>query len=506
MRTIPSTLRTTLLTAITAAGLSTTVFGQAATADDISALREQIRLLDQKLRVLERNSELKDETAAAEAKKTPKLTLGDGKIEIASADGANSLRLRGLVQGDARFFFDNSDASTAQDQFLLRRARLIFEGKFADRFNYSIQPEFAGNSVSILDAFVNTAVLPNLNVQVGRFKTPVGLEQLQSDAVAAFNERSVASNLAPNRDVGVQFFGPVFGNRLTYQVAVTNGLIDGGNSPTDNSNLEGDFTYSGRLFATPFANDKDSALKGLGFGIGGATGNYQGSFSNLGSTTASSTTLLNAYRTDGQQTFFRYRSASAIAPTNGVPTVTNTTIADGTSYVVSPQAYFYTGPLSILAEYFYTGSDVSIGTGATQNAQTLNHEAYNFAVGYVLTGEDANYKGVTPKTTFNPSAGTWGAFEVVARFAGVDIDDEAFEVPAGSASLANINNSATKVTTYGVGLNWYLSKSVRFNLDYFHNKFDLPTGASPAPTPASGGNKTLLDDEQVLIGRVQVSF
>ncbi len=512
MKTVPSILRATLATAVAATGLTATAFAQSATADDISALREQIRLLDQKLRVLERNQELKDETAVAAAKNAPKLTVGDGKIEVASADGANSLRLRGLVQADARFFFDHSDAATAQDQFLVRRARLIFEGKFADRFNYVVQPEFAGSSVSLLDAYASVAVVPEFNVQIGRFKTPVGLEQLQSDSVSFFNEKSVATNLAPNRDVGVQFFGPLAGNRLTYQAAVTNGVIDGGNSPTDSANVEGDLTYSGRLFATPFVNDKESALKGLGFGVGGATGNYQGSFSNItspASTTASVNSLLGSYRTDGQQTFFRYRSASSLAPTNGVPTVNNTTIANGTSYVISPQAHFYYGPLGLLAEYFYTGSDVQIGSGSTLNAQTLHNKAYNLSAGYVLTGEDAGFKGVIPKTNFNPSAGTWGAFEVVGRFAKLDIDDDAFVDPDGAGttqSLANRNNSATEVTTYGLGLNWYLSKSVRFGVDYFYNKFDLAPGANPVPSNTSGGNKTLLDDEQVVIGRFQVAF
>jgi len=488
MRTLPTAVRTALATTITAVGLTASLPAQTASADDIAALREQIRLLDQKLRVLERNQELKDETAAAEAKKQPKITVGDGKIEVASADGANSLRLRGLVQADARFYLD--DANAAQDGFVLRRARLIFEGKFADRFSYVVQPEFAGSSVSILDANLNLAVAPEFNVLAGRFKTPVGLEQLQSDSVAFFNERSVATNLAPNRDVGLQLNGLVADNRLSYQVAVTNGVIDGGNSPSDSLNNEGDLTLSGRLFATPFINDKDSALKGLGFGIAGATGNYQGS---IAGTTA--TTLLNSYRTDGQQTFFKYRSSST------APTLANTALADGTSYVVSPQLYYYRGPLGLLAEYFYTGSDVSIGSGATTNSRTLHNTAYNLSVGYVLTGEDSGFKGVVPKTAFNPSAGTWGAFEVVARFARLDVDDDAFFDPAGAAiSLADRNASASQVTTYGLGLNWYLSKSVRINTNIFQNNFKLAPGAAPA------ANTVLADDETAFITRLQVSF
>lgn len=475
MRNSVKTLRAASLLAALSATTFSPLAAQNATASDIEALREQIRLLDQKLRVLERNSELAAETAAADAKKLPRITASDGRFEIASADGANSLRLRGLVQADARFFFDDSNA--AQDQFLLRRARLIFEGKFSERFNYVIQPEFAGSTVSILDANISTALTPDLNIRFGRFKTPVGLEQLQSDPVAFFNERSIATNLAPNRDVGVELHGALAQKHLGYQFAVTNGVIDGGNSTPSSDNLEGDFTVSGRLFATPFVNDKDSALKGLGFGIAGATGNY-------GGTPASP--LVSAYRTDGQQTFFRYRAAAA----GVVPDALNTVVADGTGFVISPQAYFYKGPLGILAEYFSSSTDVTLA-GATE---TLTNKALNLTVGYVLTGEDAGYRGVTPKTNFNPSAGTWGAFEVVARFAQVDIDDDAFPV------FSNPNNSATEVNSFGLGLNWYLTKSVRAGFNVFKKNFKLAPGAAPA------ANSVLSDDELALITRVQVSF
>ncbi|MBC8039270.1 MAG: hypothetical protein H7Y06_01880 [Opitutaceae bacterium] len=497
MRTLPTAVRTALATTLTAVVLTAPLSAQTASASDLDALREQIRLLDQKLRVLERNSELKDETAAADAKKLPKITVSDGRFEIASADGANSLRLRGLVQGDGRFYFD--DANAAQDGFLLRRARLIFEGKFAERFSYVIQPEFAGSSVSILDANVNLAITPDFNVQAGRFKTPVGLEQLQADPVAFFNERSVATNLAPNRDVGLQVHGAVLEKRIGYQAALTNGVIDGGNSPTDALNNEGDFTVSGRLFATPFANNKDSALKGLGFGVGGATGNYGGSIANSGTAAGSATSLLNTYRTDGQQTFFRYRTAATGTNTS----FANTTLANGNAFVISPQAYFYSGPLGILAEYFTSSTEVSIGSGATLNQQKIENTAYNLSVGYVLTGEDSSFKGVTPKTNFNPTAGTWGAFEIVARFANVDIDDAAFTDPDGggaATSLAAANN-ATEVNTYGLGLNWYLSKTVRVNFNVFQNDFKLVPGNT---VPVTGN--ALSDDETVFITRVQVSF
>jgi phosphate-selective porin OprO/OprP len=464
MKPFHSAARSALFTALAAVSLTVALPAQTTSASDLDALREQIRLLDQKLRVLERQQELRDEAAVVAAKKQPKLTVGDGRIEVASADGANSLRLRGLVQADARFYLDKANAATGQDGFVLRRARLIFEGKFNDNVQYTVQPEFAGSTVSILDANINTVVTPGFQVRIGRFKTPIGLEQLQSDPVAFFNERSIATNLTPNRDVGIQVHGDVLDKRLNYAVGVFNGVLENGNSPAASTNTEGDFTTVGRLFATPFVNDKDSALKGLGFGLAAGTGNYTGAAPGI------------AYRTDGQQTFFAYDAATSSV---------------GRSLTVSPQAYYYTGPLGILAEYVSASSELARGT----NSRQITNTAYNLSVGYVLTGEDASYTGVSPRESFKPSADTWGAFEVVGRVAQLDVDNDVF---TGATALASSTTNATKVTALGAGLNWYLSKAVRANFDVTQNKFDFH-GARPA-------TGVLSDDELVFSTRVQVSF
>ncbi len=463
MRNLKSLRAAGLLAALTAS--LSPLAAQTGDRSELDSLREQIRLLDEKLRALERKLDEKEQAAAAKAAEPlPTLTVGDGRVEIASADGANSLRLRGLVQADARFFLD--DANAAQDGFDLRRARLVFEGKFNDLFHYVIQPEFAG-TVQILDANINAVLSPGLQIRAGRFKTPVGLEQLQSDPVAFLNERSIATNLTPNRDVGIQVHGDVFGNRLNYAVGAFNGVLDGGNSPSNSSNSEGDFTTVARLFATPFVNDKDSALKGLGFGLAIGTGNYTGSANTL-----------NVYRTDGRQTFFAYRSGA--------------TVADGTAATISPQAYFYKGPLGILAEYVSSSAELTNGS----NARDITHTAFNVSVGYVLTGEESGYRGVSPKVNFNPSAGTWGAFEVVARLARVDVDDAVFS--GGAISLADPAANATEVTGYGLGLNWYLSKAARANFDVFHSKFKFE-GARPLAGALS-------DNETVFVSRLQVAF
>ena len=136
----------------------------AASNDELQALREEIQQLEQKLRVLERKQELKDDDAAAAAKTAPKITIGDNGFTLASADAANSIRLRGLVQLDSRIFFN--DGGVVNRTFALRRARLIFEGTFAKNYSFQIVPEFGGGSATaattpgILDANLGIKISP----------------------------------------------------------------------------------------------------------------------------------------------------------------------------------------------------------------------------------------------------------------------------------------------------------------------------------------------------------
>ncbi len=490
MRTIPSAVRTALVTAITAVGLTTsTLHAQAASQDDIKALREQIQQLDQKLRALERNTEIKDETAAAEAKKQAKITFTDKGIGFTSADGANYLKLHGLVQVDNRSFFGGGAGPNNNDAFLIRRARLIFEGGFAKNYEYLIVPEFGGTSgngtLTLLDAYINLNYNPQYQIRAGRFREPVGLEQLQSDAVAFFAERSVVSQFVPNRDIGVQLWGDVFNNTLGYAVGFFNGVPDGTNNGT-NTDGNNDKNFAARLFAQPFKNDKDSFFAGLGFGVGGSIGKEN---NNAGG-------LTGGYKTDGQQTWFGYNAATTAAP------VTSGAVANGNVSRISPQAYFYKGPVGLMAEYVVSSVEarnVRTTAPAATNKQQLQNTAWQVSAGYVLTGEDASYKGVTPATNFSLADGTWGAFEVVARVEHADIDDGAFAGPAATR-LANINTSASGISAYGVGLNWYLSKTVRASFDYFHTQFDLAPGAAPAATAV------IAHDENAFVTRLQLTF
>ena len=168
--------------------------------------QEQIQDLDQKVRILARQRELDQEAAVAAAKTAPKLSVGAGGFSAMSADSNFVFSLKGVVQVDSRTFFNDGDIKN-NDGFLLRRARPIFQGTVDRDFDFRIMPDFGGSSVQLYDAYGNYRYHPWAQLRAGKFKTPEGLEQLQEDIYTSFNERSLVTDLVPNRDVGIAAVG-----------------------------------------------------------------------------------------------------------------------------------------------------------------------------------------------------------------------------------------------------------------------------------------------------------
>jgi len=427
-----------------------------------------IQDLDQKVRVLARQRENDQDAAATVAKAAPKLVIGPGGLSASSADSNFVFNLKGLVQVDNRSFL-NEGIVRGSDSFLLRRARPIFQGTLYKDFDFQFTPDFGGSSVQIFDAYGNYRYRPWLQLRAGKFKVPVGLEQLQSDPVTAFNERSLVTGLVPNRDIGFQLWGDINGGVLSYAVGFFNGVGDGRNAA--NQDFEDHREIAARLFVQPFKNSQNLALQNIGFGIAGTWGNVSSNSTGLANG--------NGFVTDGQQQFFAYNPAAG------------TVVANGDHWRLSPQAYYYYGPLSLLGEYAI--SDQQVRKGAL--AADLQNTAWEISGGLVLTGENASFTGVTPLHPFDPRNGQWGAFQLVARYAELDIDKATFPL------FSNPGTSATAAQAWSVGLNWYLNKNIRVNASYSRTTF---TGGGGAGTTAPA--IVTRQPEDTIFTRVQLAF
>jgi phosphate-selective porin OprO/OprP len=429
---------------------------------DSTSLEARVNALDQQVRILQRLRELAADSAAAAAKDKVSATASskDG-FSIKSADGKFAVRLKGLVQTDGRFFLSDS-AVPVTNTFFIRRARPILEATVGKYLEFRVQPDFGQGTTVLFDAYTDVKIAPAFAVRAGKFKPAVDLERYQAASDIVFAERALPTNLAPNRDVGLQLSGDIGSGAFTWQAGVFNGVPDLGNGDGDVSDAK---DFAGRVFLQPF---KTGTLGGLGVGVAGTTGLERGS---------AAAPALASYRTSGQQTWFRYTS-STTTPANNV-------FANGRRDRLAPQAYLYTGPLGLHAEYIQSWQAVSRAGAATVK---LKHTAWQTTGSFFLTGEKNSFKSAAPKKAFDPKAGTFGALEVAARYSELSIDNATFPTFASPAS------TPSKAKAWAVGINWYLARAIKVVVDYEHTTF---TGGTAA------GDR---EAEDFVVTRVQHSF
>jgi phosphate-selective porin OprO/OprP len=384
----------------------------------------------------------------------PKLTAGAEGFALQSASGDFRLQLRGYVHFDGRFFAGD-EGRLAVDNFLLRRVRPIFAGTLGRHFDFQIMPDFGAGATVLQDAWLDVNYSPKARVRVGKFKSPVGLERLQSATAITFVERAYPTAIVPNRDVGVMLHGDLAGGIVAYAAGVFDGAPDGGSVDLD---LNDGKDVAGRLFLSPFKRGQ-SPLKDLGFGIAGTTGHQSGA--------------LPAYKSGGQV---------------GLLTIVSGLTADGTRNRFSPQLSFYSGPFGLMVEYAWSESWVKKASTGTR-AQ-FQGEAWQATATFTLTGEPASYSGVRPREGFEPGLGKWGALELAARANGLEIGTEAFR-----EGIVDPAKSVRKAFAWAVGLNWYLNRNVKQVVDFERTTF---TGGAEggADRPA----------ENAFFIRTQISF
>jgi phosphate-selective porin OprO/OprP len=394
--------------------------------------------------------------APADAPNILGTTAVNGKgLKIKSTDGTIEMSLRGYAQYDTRFFIHDKD-DTSKNAMLARRVRPVFGFKAGD-VSLRFMPDLTTSPARILDANLDYHYTDALQFRVGKFKTPIGLERLQSATDMMFIERGMPTNFAPTRDVGAQIFGET--SLLEYQLGIFEGDEDLG---TRNSDADSTFDGNARVLIHPFQDNKNSVLQEFAFGAGSSYGQHHGS---------TNSPLISRYRSSGQQTIFKYRSG---------------TMADGTHWRFYPQGYWYHDNMGILAEYVLDHQELTRGA-ITEN---LTHSAWQIEASYVLTGEEVHFSGgIKPNEPFDISTNSWGAWEMVGRIGGISFDEDAF------TALAADNDSVSAARNLAIGINWYLNENFKLATNYDYSYFD---GGNLA-----GSNRA---NEHAIFSRAQLRF
>jgi phosphate-selective porin OprO/OprP len=371
------------------------------------------------------------------------------------------LKPGGYIQVDGKGFLEEAGV----DDFQIKRLRPKLDGVAFGHFPFRVLLDFAGSRIQVLDAWVEVDYHEALVVRVGKDKEQFGLERLQSATALPLIERGLPTQLVPNRDIGVQLRGEVLGGVVRYVGAVFNGTPDVTSS--DDQLGDDNFELNGHLFLQPFKKAGPAALKGLGFG-GAVT------YGRVEAVPGTSTQLIN-YRTTGGAQFFRWT-------TSADPTLT--AFADGIRTRATGHGHWYWQRIGVLGEYVRAQHGVVLRS----NHASLAHHAWQGVATFLVTDDEASYKGVKPKQALG--ADGIGAIELAARVSQLTIDDETFE-----RGFANPAQSAAKATAFAVGATWYLNSAFKAQLNYEHTAFD--GGAT------DDGDR---EAENVILGRLQTSI
>jgi phosphate-selective porin OprO/OprP len=393
-----------------------------------------------------------DERAPEEPKESGvKVSASKDGFVIQSEDGAYRLKVTGYAQGDARLFVSDDD-KLATNTFVLRRVRPIVQGTLGKIFDFSIVPDFGGGTTVIQDAYLDARYSDAAKLRVGKFKEPVGLERLQSGAALVFVERATPTSIAPNRDVGVQLHGDIAGGVVSYAAGVFNGVVDGGSGDGDTNDGK---DVAGRVFLQPFKKSNGKGVQNIAFGIAATSGRQEGA--------------LPSYKTAGQITFFTYAT--------GV-------VAGGSRTRVEPQASYQNGPFRLFGEYIESKQTVKKGTDTIR----VKNSAWETTAAFVLTGETPSAGVVSPKDPFEKGKG-WGALELAVRYSVLDVDPAVF-----TSGLGDATKSAGRAKAWAVGLNWHLTRNVKYVANFERTTFEKGR---------AGGNRK---PECAVLLRAQVAF
>lgn len=389
----------------------------------------------------------------AQAKEQPKsspLLAGwdDNHAFLKSADGAFLTYLTGYAQFDFRGY---QSGTHPPNSFFVRRARMALEGKLFRYYDFKVEGDFADTAGTLLrDLFVRVHHVERLQVTAGQFKEPFSQEELRSDAVQDFVERSMVNNLAPSRSPGVMVSGLLRKGAFEYQLGFFNGkgLLAANNNGTPEGAV--------RLRFSPWKNNKQSPLKGLAFGGAFARGRTAGGTSVRGQTESRSTTFFSPDTVNGN-----------LIRANGELT-------------------WLMGPAAVRVEYAQTNqARTGLGPRGTSLPGVVA-KGYMGQFTYVMTGENKPDAGpVIPKhNLFADSKGrhSFGAWELKARYASLQISD----------ATAKSN----RAQTFTFGTNWYLNRFVRYLFDVGVERFHDPLRA-----PKPGGKNFF-----VVLSRFQVAF
>ena len=410
-------------------------------------------------------------------------SLANGKPAFATADGRFTANIRANVMFDAGKYFQKSDLPAQVTNRDLnsgtnfRRARFGVDGRIFKDFDYSMIMEFGGsgaeNAGQLYEFYIQYTALKPWKIKLGAFEPKVGLAADVSTSQMPILERPSPAEVARN--------------------------VAGGDSRA-----------ALQVFGNGVWGEGDTGIATRWFLSGAATGNTVGTINSTGAATAqpadeqtamvgrlaiapfSSTDWQAHFGVNAQYVTQPNDAGAAASPRypvqlrdrpelriDGARLVDTGAIDTRHVTVLGAEAGLTARNFMIEGEYFNYRIDRRNATNPLIAPGDPNFSGWYVTGVWVLTGEsraynpaEARFDAPKPTYNFNPAAGTWGAFEIAARYSDLDLNyhdcgaGKATPTVAGTACFDAIRGGEQKIST--LGLNWYLNADIRFMLDYQH--------------------------------------
>lgn len=132
------------------------------------------------------------------------LFLGGYDLCFAEKKDKQKLNLSGRLYFEADYAQEHfNKGEGAVSDIFIRQARFSLKSKYHNNVRVKLSFDVENEGVELKDAFVQYKLAKRLNIQVGKFKEPFGLENKTSSSVLPTLERSMPSQtFSPSRSLG----------------------------------------------------------------------------------------------------------------------------------------------------------------------------------------------------------------------------------------------------------------------------------------------------------------
>ena len=467
------------------------------------------RTLEDRVKALEQELDQKNADDAARLTRLSTLeqqfadtvwTFDNARPTVTSSDGRFTMAIRARFQFDAAGFSQDGNlfntTPTKNVQFkdlasgaMVRRFFLGLEGRAARDFWYEARLDLGGANGENGNPIVNLARVaynfgnvaypsqPHFRINVGVIQPIFTLEDTISSGALTFLERADVMNVVTGS------FGGSDGRRgaeLTFQQA---DLL----TPGDNLVLSGAFAGQQTTNGTSnnAGDEGTQALGRLAYRV------WSDGFSNvqLGTSAAD---IINA-------------------PSSGLPNAPHTlTFQDRPEIRIDGNRLVSTGAINarsgwlygfdaaaniqnfyIAGEYYKFGADRDTTCTPCGGGDDPDFSGWYVAASWIITGETKAYSPVATNnemgafnapriiTPFSLNSGTWGGWELAARYSDLNLNWNAGMLGAACTVVGCIRGGEEKIWTLAV--NWYLNNNVRVMFNYLITDVDKLGTAAPFP-------------------------